>query len=82
MAADFSNLGLSGLNRRPVLTAMMVYLVGFAVDAFAVWRAASSNPNPRKCEEPYLVQSSAESGGRSDIRGLRRDDEKGRILSV
>jgi|ERR1035441_1667116 hypothetical protein len=82
MAANFSNLGLSSLHRRPVLTALMVYFVGFAVVAFAVWRGASSNPNPRKCEEQYLVQSSADIVGRSDTRALRTDDENGRVWSI
>jgi hypothetical protein len=57
-AANFIHLNL---NRRPVLTAMMVYSVGFGVAALmaavAVWRANSSCPESRSPEQPYVVQT-------------------------
>lgn len=50
----------SSLIRRPVLTAMMVYSVGFGVAtlmaAVAVWRANSNYPQSRRPEQPYVVQ--------------------------
>jgi len=48
------------LIRRPVLTAMMVYSVGFGavalMAAVAVWRANSTCPLSRRPEQPYVVQ--------------------------
>ena len=56
-AANFIHLSF---NRRPVLTAMMVYSVGFGAAALmaavAVWRANSSYPPSHKPEQPYVVQ--------------------------
>jgi hypothetical protein len=56
-AANFIHLSL---NRRPVLTAMMVYSVGFGVAALmaavAVWRASSNCPVSHRPEQPYVVQ--------------------------
>jgi hypothetical protein len=51
---------LSGLRRRPVLAAMMVYSIGFAAAALmatiAVWRSASSCPDSHRPEHLYVVQ--------------------------
>lgn len=56
-AANFIQLSL---NRRPVLTAMMVYSIGFGAAALmaavAVWRANASCPQSRRPEQPYVVQ--------------------------
>jgi hypothetical protein len=53
------DLRLSGLDRRPMLTAMMVYLAGLGVAAlivaFAVWRGASCSPNPQKFHPQYMA---------------------------
>jgi hypothetical protein len=74
MAAHFRYPSLRSLNRSPMLTAMLVYLVGAAVVAFAVWRGSSLSPNPRRCGEPYLVkqylvQSAADAVARPEARG-------------
>jgi hypothetical protein len=56
-AGNFINLTL---NRRPVLTAIMVYSVGFGavalMAAVAVWRANSNCPLSHRSEQPYVVQ--------------------------
>ena len=56
-AGNFIHLSL---NRRPVLTAMMVYSVGFGAAALmaavAVWRANSNCPLSHGSEQPYVVQ--------------------------
>jgi hypothetical protein len=71
MAANHRYMSLSSLSRRPVLIAMMVYSVAYGGATLAVWRESTSTSNYRKCEKHYLVQSSAESVGRSETRGLR-----------
>lgn len=52
-------LGLRSLDRRPMLTAMMVYLIGLSVAAlivaFAVWRDPSCSPNPQQFHPRYMV---------------------------
>lgn len=49
------------LNRRPVLTAMMVYSIGFGAAALmagvAVWRANASCPLSHRSEQPYVVEN-------------------------
>jgi hypothetical protein len=55
MAGEFIHLSLNALGRRPLLTAMLVFLVAFGMAAFAVWRGTSGNSNPRRTELPYLV---------------------------
>ncbi len=59
MADKCVDLRLSGLDRRPMLTAMMVYLAGVGVAAlivaFTVWRDASCSPNPQKFHAQYLA---------------------------
>jgi hypothetical protein len=56
-AANFIQLSL---NRRPVLTAVMVYSIGFGAAALmaavAVWRANASCPLSHRPEQPYVVQ--------------------------
>ena len=56
------------LNRRPVLTALVVYSIGLGVaasiGAFAVWRASTSCPMLRRSQNHYVVQSSADVAGR------------------
>ncbi len=56
-AGDFIHLSFS---RRPVLTAVMVYSVGFGAAALmaavAVWRANSNCPLSRRYGQPYVVQ--------------------------
>jgi hypothetical protein len=61
MAGEFIHLSLNTLSRRPVLTAMVVFLVAFGIAAFAVWRGASSKSNPHRTEFLYLVRTSADS---------------------
>ena len=60
MAGEFIQLSLNTLSRRPVLTAMVVFLVAFGIVAFVVWRAASSHSNPQRTSFPYLVRVSAD----------------------
>jgi hypothetical protein len=61
---------VSGLRRRPVLAAMMVYSIGLAAAALvvtiAVWRSASSCPDSRRPEHLYLVRITPSSAGHSD----------------
>jgi len=68
------HLALRRLRYHPVLTAMMVYSVGFVVAAliaaFALWRATSSSPIPHKSELLYVVQIIAAGAGRSDASRL------------
>ena len=58
--ARYLHSSLSGLRRRPVLAAMMVYSIGIAAAALmatiAVWRSASSCPDSRRPEHLYVVQ--------------------------
>jgi hypothetical protein len=58
--AHYFHSSLSGLRRRPVLAAMVVYSIGFAAAALmatiAVWRSASSCPASRRPEHLYVVQ--------------------------
>ena len=56
IAADYIHRGLGGLNRRPVLTVMILLLVVFGVTVFAVWLGAGSGPNPWRPELPYIVR--------------------------
>ncbi len=55
------DLRLSCLDRRPMLTAMMVYLAGLGVAvlivAFAVWRETSCSPCPQKFHPSYMVEA-------------------------
>jgi hypothetical protein len=69
MAAKRVDLRLSSLDRRPILTAMMVYLAGLGVAAlivaFAVWRESSCSPNPSQKFRPQYMAAA--------IRGLNAD---------
>jgi hypothetical protein len=60
IAARLINLSVNGLGRRPVLAAMAVYSVGLGIAVlmavFAVWRASSSCPLPRRPEHSYVVK--------------------------
>ena len=57
--AHYFHSFLSGLRRRPVLAAMMVYSMGFAaatlMATIAVWRSASSCPTSRRPQHLYVV---------------------------
>jgi hypothetical protein len=55
IAADYIHRGLGGLNRRPVLTVIILLLVVFGMAVFAVWLGTTSGPNPRKSELFYVV---------------------------
>jgi hypothetical protein len=57
---EFIHLSLRTLSRRPLLTAMMVFLAAFGMAAFAVWREISGNSNPQRAEFLYLVRIGAE----------------------
>lgn len=57
--ADYVHASLCSLGRRPVLSAMMVYSIGFIAAAliatFAVWRSTSACPASRMPEHLYVV---------------------------
>jgi putative ABC transport system permease protein len=59
MVAKFIDFGLRSLERRPMLTPMMMYAVGFGAAALiislSVWRDASCSPNPQKFYPLYMV---------------------------
>jgi hypothetical protein len=55
IAADYIHRGLGGLNRRPVLTVILLLLVVFGMAIFAVWLRTTSGPNPRRSELLYIV---------------------------
>jgi hypothetical protein len=55
IAADYIHRGLGGLNRRPVLTVMILLLAAFGIAVFAMWLGIASSPNPRKSELFYVV---------------------------
>ena len=57
---EFIQLALSTLSRRPVVTALVVFLVAFGMAAFAVWHGTSGNSNPQRTEFLYLVRISAD----------------------
>ena len=70
IAARFLDMSLNGLDRRPVLAAMMAYSLGLAVAALvvtiAMWRETSCSPNPQKSNPSYLVWNASNEAGRSD----------------
>jgi hypothetical protein len=55
IAADYIHRGLGRLNRRPVLTVIILLLVAFGMVVIAVWRGTASGPNPRRSELLYMV---------------------------
>jgi len=55
IAADYIHRGLGGLNRRPVLTVIILLLAAFVMAVFAVWLGTASGPNPRRSELLYIV---------------------------
>jgi putative ABC transport system permease protein len=60
MFAYYFKLGLRSLRRNRVLTALMVFAIGFGVAAsmvtYAVFRATSNNPIPQKSAQLFAVQ--------------------------
>jgi len=66
MTTNHRYLNLSSLSQRPVLIAMIVYLVAYGAATFAVWREATSISSHRKCEN-----GSAEGVGGSETHGSR-----------
>jgi hypothetical protein len=66
MTTNHRYLNLSSLSRRPVLIAMIVYLVAYGAASFAVWREATGISSQRKCEN-----GSAEGVGGSQTHGSR-----------
>ena len=62
--ARFIDFGLSSLERRPMLTAMMMYAIGFGaaalIVAIAVWREASCSLTPQKFHPLYVVSIAPE----------------------
>jgi hypothetical protein len=55
IAADYIHRGLGSLNRRLVLTVLIVVFVAFGVAIFAVWLGTACGPNPRKSELFYVI---------------------------
>jgi hypothetical protein len=55
IAADYIHRGLGGLNRRPVLTVIVLLLVASGMAVFAVWIGTASGPNTGRSELPYIV---------------------------
>jgi hypothetical protein len=59
LAPKSMDMSMSRWDRRPVLTAMMVYsiVLGLAalLVAFAVWRETSWTPGPQKSFQLYMV---------------------------
>jgi len=55
IAADYIHRGLSGLNRRPVLTVIILLLAAFGMAVFAVWLGTASGSNTHRSELPYIV---------------------------
>jgi len=53
------NLSLNSLDRRPMLTAILVYAIGFGIAALivllALSREASCAPNPQIPQQRYIV---------------------------
>jgi len=80
------HLALRRLRYHPVLTAMMVYSVGFVVAAliaaFALWRATSSSTIPHNSELLYVVQIIAGGAGRSDAGVLSANHERRCVSST
>jgi hypothetical protein len=72
MAANATDHRLNSPDLRPMLTAMMVYLVGFGaaalIVAFAMWRQTSCSPNPQQSRQLYMVLASPDLAGRSAHR--------------
>jgi hypothetical protein len=66
MAPRSIDMSMSRWDRRPVLTAMMVYsiVLGLAalLVAFAVWRETSWNPGPQKSYQLYMVLTPPDRG--------------------
>jgi hypothetical protein len=54
-AADYVHRSLGGLNRRPVLTVLILLLIAFGMAVFAVWLGTASGPNSRKSELFYVA---------------------------
>jgi hypothetical protein len=55
IAADCIHRGLGRLNRRPVLTVIILLLVAFVMVVFAMWLGTASGRNPRKSDLLYVV---------------------------
>jgi hypothetical protein len=68
--ARYLHASLCSLRRRPVLSAMMVYSLGFGAAALiatiAVWRSTSLCPSLRRPEHLYLVRVVSVHSGRID----------------
>jgi len=55
IVTDYIHRGLGGLNRRPVLTVLILLLVVFGVAVFTVWLRTASGPNSRTSELFYVA---------------------------
>jgi hypothetical protein len=73
MAPKSMDMSMNRWDRRPVLTAMMVYsiVLGLAalLVAFAVWRETIWNPGPTKSYQLYMVRSAPDQGSSSQPPG-------------
>jgi hypothetical protein len=72
MTAKFIEVGFSGLARRPLLTAMTVYFIGFGVAALIVTFAAprEATCNQQKSHKPYMALITPNIAGQTDPRDL------------
>ena len=71
MAANHRYLNLCSLSRRPILIAMMVYLVAYGVATFAVWREATDISSHRKCENGSVEGVGSQTHGSRAFEGSR-----------
>jgi hypothetical protein len=62
----------SGFRRRPVLTAMMLYLVGLAAAIITVWWGSCGDQRRLLWEDLYTVRITAGVADRGETPGLSR----------
>ncbi len=77
MAASFFYAPWQGLSRRPLLTAMMVFSMGFVAAGFVIWRCTAGEAARPMCQPLFLVStreslSREETPQRTDPRWRRQ----------
>jgi hypothetical protein len=55
MALHFIHTHWDGFSRRPLLTAMMVFSIGFAAAGLVIWRCAAGDAARPACRPLFLV---------------------------